>query len=61
MLPEEKARIKIDKQLSDAGWNIAARDEYVLKRAAVVKGAFMQGNSERRLFVFLSMTKRLWS
>ena len=27
MLPEEKARVKIDKQLSDAGWDIVARDE----------------------------------
>ena len=25
MLPEELARIKIDKQLSDAGWDIVSR------------------------------------
>ena len=28
MLPEEKARVKIDKQLRNAGWDIVARDEY---------------------------------
>lgn len=28
MLPEEKARQKIDKQLKNAGWEIVARDEF---------------------------------
>ena len=27
MLPEEKARVKIDKQLISAGWDIVSRDE----------------------------------
>lgn len=30
MLPEELARIKIDKQLSDAGWDIVSRMEISL-------------------------------
>lgn len=30
MLPEERARIKIDKQLNEAGWDIVTRNEYVL-------------------------------
>ena len=29
LLPEEKARIKIDRQLTNAGWDIVSRDEYV--------------------------------
>lgn len=29
MLPEEKARVKIDKQLRNAGWDIVSRNEYL--------------------------------
>lgn len=29
LLPEQLARIKIDNQLLDAGWDIVTRDEYV--------------------------------
>lgn len=29
MLPEELARIKIDKQLQDSGWDIVSRMEYI--------------------------------
>ena len=29
MLAEEKARVKIDKQLRNAGWDIVARNEYL--------------------------------
>ena len=29
MLPEEKARVKIDKQLRNAGWDIVTRNEYL--------------------------------
>ena len=39
MLPEEKARIKIDKQLLDAGWNIVPRDEYIQNVPLAVKEA----------------------
>ena len=28
MLPEERARIKIDEQLTDAGWEVVHRFEY---------------------------------
>lgn len=31
MLPEERAREKIDKQLINAGWDIVSRNEYVPK------------------------------
>ena len=53
MLPEEKARIKIDKQLSDAGWDIVARDEYVPFNASAVKEALMQGNKESDYLLFI--------
>ena len=46
MLLEEKARVKIDKQLINAGWDIVSRDEYVPKSASAVKEALMQGNTE---------------
>ena len=55
MLPEEKARVKIDKQLSNAGWDIVARDEYVPFNASAVKEALMQGNKESD-YLLLSIT-----
>lgn len=53
MLPEERARIKIDKQLNEAGWDIVARNEYVPKSAAAVKEALMQGNTESDYLLFV--------
>ena len=53
MLPEERARVKIDKQLSDAGWDIVARDEYVPFNASAVKEALMQGNKESDYLLFI--------
>ena len=53
MLPEEHARVKIDKQLSEAGWDIVARDEYVPKNAIAVKEAIMQGNTESDYLLFV--------
>lgn len=52
MLPEEKARIKIDKQLTAAGWDIVARDEYIPFNASAVKEALMQGNKESDYLLF---------
>ena len=37
LLPEERARIKIDRQLTNAGWDIVSRDEYVPRSASAVK------------------------
>lgn len=37
MLPEEKARVKIDKQLRSAGWDIVARNEYLPNSTSAVK------------------------
>ena len=53
MLPEEKARVKIDKQLNAAGWNIVARDEYVPYDTTAVKEALMQGNTESDYLLFI--------
>ena len=39
MLPEENARIKIDKQLKTAGWDIVSRDEYIPMSTTAVKEA----------------------
>ena len=53
MLPEEKARVKIDKQLTSAGWDIVSRDEYVPHCASAVKEALMQGNTESDYLLFV--------
>ena len=53
MLPEEKARVKIDKQLVDAGWDIVTRGEYVPRSALAVKEALMQGNTKSDYLLFV--------
>ena len=53
MLPEEQARVKIDKQLINAGWDIVSRDEYVPQSASAVKEALMQGNTESDYLLFI--------
>lgn len=53
MLPEEKARVKIDKQLKSAGWGIVSRDEYVPMTTTAVKEALMQGNTESDYLLFI--------
>ncbi len=53
MLPEEKARVKIDKQLINAGWEIVSRDEYIPNSTSAVKEALMQGNTESDYLLFI--------
>ena len=53
MLPEERAREKIDKQLINAGWDVVSRNEYVPKSASAVKEALMQGNTESDYLLFV--------
>lgn len=53
MTPEEKARVLIDKQLNNAGWNIVARDEYVPGDTLAVKEALMVGNTESDYLLFV--------
>ena len=53
MLPEELARIKIDKQLKNAGWAIVSRSEYVPMSTSAIKEALMQGNTESDYLLFV--------
>ena len=53
MLPEEKARVKIDKQLIEAGWDIVSRDEYVPNLSLAVKEALMQDGKESDYLLFV--------
>lgn len=53
MLPEEQARVKIDKQLNNAGWDIVSRDEYIPMSTTAVKEALMQGNTESDYLLFI--------
>ena len=53
MLPEEKARVKIDKQSKNAGWDIVSRNEYVPKSTSAVKEGLMQGNTESDYLLFV--------
>jgi len=53
MLPEELARIKIDKQLQDSGWNIVSRMEYIPNTTSAVKEALMKGSKESDYLLFV--------
>ncbi len=53
MLPEEKARVKIDKQLKKAGWDIVSRNEYIPDSTSAIKEALMQGNTESDYLLFV--------
>ena len=53
MLPEELARIKIDKQLNEAGWDIVSRMDYIPNTASAVKEALMVGNKESDYLLFV--------
>lgn len=53
MLPEEEARIKIDKQLRDAGWEVVSRFEYNRNTPSAVIEASMQGRKESDYLLFI--------
>lgn len=53
MLPEELARIKIDKQLQDSGWDIVSRMEYIPNTTSAVKEALMKGSKESDYLLFV--------
>lgn len=53
MLPEEQARVKIDKQLKDAGWIVDSRSEYTGEYPFAVKEALMEGNKESDYLLFI--------
>lgn len=59
MLPEEKARIKIDQWFYDAGWEVVNRDQYTPTSTAVaIREGLLKGNLEADYFL-LSMEKLL--
>lgn len=58
MLPEEKARIKIDEQLTSAGWEVVTRFEYNRKNPSAIVEASMSGRKESD-YLLLSITKLL--
>lgn len=53
MTPEEKARVKIDKQLNDAGWAVVGRDEYVWNHSQAVRETLMQDNLESDYLLYI--------
>lgn len=53
MLPEERAREKIDKQLTDAGWDIVSRNEYIPQSTSAIKEGLMKGNTESDYLLFI--------
>lgn len=53
MLPEEQARLKIDKQLENAGWDIISRNEYVPGNTVAIKEALMLGGKESDYLLFV--------
>lgn len=53
MLPEELARVKIDKQLNEAGWDIVSRMDYIPNTTSAIKEALMQGRTESDYLLFV--------
>lgn len=52
-LPEQLARIKIDKQLYESGWEIVDRSEYIPNHPQAVKEALMMGSTESDYLLFI--------
>lgn len=53
MLPEEEARIKIDRQLREAGWEVVSRLEYNRKNPSALVEASMQRHKESDYLLFV--------
>ncbi len=55
MTPEEKARVRIDQWLTDAGWKVVNRDEYEPNVTAVaIREGLLKGNLEADYFLFIN-------
>ena len=55
MLPEEKARIKMDQWFYDAGWEVVNRDQYTPTSTAVaIREGLLKGNLEADYFLFIN-------
>lgn len=53
MLPEEKARKKIDEYLDDAGWTVIPREDFTPDHPFAVTEALMLGNTESDYLLFI--------
>ncbi len=53
LLPEQQARVKIDKQLMDSGWDVVSRSDYVPNHSLAVKEALMHGTTESDYLLFV--------
>lgn len=53
MLPEEEARVKIDKQLRESGWEVVSRLEYNRKNPSAIIEASMQKHKESDYLLFV--------
>ena len=53
MLPEEKARVKIDEKLNKSGWYVVDRDEYAPHTTSAIREALTQGNKESDYLFFV--------
>lgn len=53
MFPEELARVKIDKQLNNAGWDIVSRLDYLPNSTVAVMEGLMKGNTESDYLLFV--------
>lgn len=52
MIPEEKARVKIDHMFEDAGWKVVDRDFYSpTLTAAAIREGLLEGNREADCYV----------
>ena len=52
MTPEEKARQKIDRMFTDAGWDVIDREEYSAGMTAVaIREGLLKGNKEADYFL----------
>ena len=55
IMPEEKARVKIDQMFEDAGWKVVDRDFYTpTLTAAAIREGLLEGNHEADYFLFIN-------
>lgn len=57
LLPEQRARIIIDRQLNEAGWEVVNRDEYIPQKPQAIREALTKGGKIRRIYIPESLQK----
>ena len=53
LLPEQRARIIIDRQLNEAGWEVVNRDEYIPQKPQAIREALTKGGKESDYLLFV--------